>query len=311
MKIEILEKFLPYVHGLRAECLLPGTCIGVKLDYPDLSIGSHTMRLPHISPVRGLTLQQDLEKGRVLVFADHFHLTLTALEEEIGVVLRLESKEIIQKRLPYPSLQASSYVKERLSFGSNRAQDGEKAMRYLDLERILPWMYRLGQYHADKKAAFLPFNPHHLTEWGAYFQKEYTSLLMPCDPQKEVLSALFHTIRSFFLEEKGLALHLLSFCPFASGRITDLSTSFGTISLEWRKSRLYRAILQVHSSRQVEFVLPSSIHSFQWRKGRKDKKNKHLIEEPFFLEEDNTYFLDHFYQLSSAGLEVAIAECRK
>ncbi|MBM3184411.1 MAG: hypothetical protein FJZ64_03805 [Chlamydiae bacterium] len=68
MKIQIRERLKPFSHTPGAKALLPGTNLRVEAFPTLIRIGKKEFHLGITGPVRDFTLEQDLEKNRILVF---------------------------------------------------------------------------------------------------------------------------------------------------------------------------------------------------------------------------------------------------
>lgn len=293
MKIAIQERLSPYIHALHARCLLPGTNAIIEVEFPLVRIGDAAITLPLADPVRNLTLQQDLRRGRVYVFAKHFHLTIQAKDGFIDTVLRTQGCAPSQQKFPYDHPPRPMQLQESLSLGRHKAQNAAHILHRLDLREILPMIYALSQHIPPSASPLQLFTTQNLDAWKTLFQKGFSSLFVPNQTSHEILPGLFHTIRAWFIKEDSECITLLAFCPFASGRLTHFASRFGTIDLEWRKHK--PRILILHANTKADIRLdPGASVSFRLRNDLASKGERHHAGSSFPIEPGCVYFLDRF-----------------
>lgn len=167
--IKIAERLKPFSHLPGTSCLLPKSFWQVQV-FPALlrfknphQDQSLELMLQVAGPVKDFTVQQDLEKGLLLVFGKtpQGYLRYLIIQEEEGIVLyfqklpvkqmvlNLQGQEVMIKErgkflLPFSTQQAHLETpQERLSLGMHKAQDWALVHRRCDLQEIFPIWYRL------------------------------------------------------------------------------------------------------------------------------------------------------------------------
>ncbi|MGA8163811.1 MAG: hypothetical protein WB791_02160 [Waddliaceae bacterium] len=179
MRISIAQRLHPFSHLPGTRCVLPGSTIGLEI-FPtlirahDLSDARGTkmqeMQLALSGPVDDFTVQQDLEKGRVMVWG-HFEegfvrYVLSSVNRNNAFAIYMEKcpargiqfsnvdRPISVKDTLVVEKEAASFEEvplymppktDRLSLGSHRKHDWELVQRRADLCDILPVWHRLGQ----------------------------------------------------------------------------------------------------------------------------------------------------------------------
>lgn len=292
MRITIGQRLRPYSHLPGTYLLLPGTTTRMqvfptRVIYEDLSgpFPKHikTVDYPHTGPVRDFTVQQDLERGRVLVWghaqAGHFK----TFEEG-----------------------SAPKVIERLSLGSHKAQDMAFIVRRLNFQEIFPLWFQLGQMlpplvegpfggtlallepctkaitSRSPETILAPFE----TLYRAGFEgimsprlqdNEHQGLGVPEASEESATPLLllvkgYSLIRSLFVQFSGNQLSLLPALPpqFHAGRLLDVQLpGLGTLDLEWSKKEVRRCVIRCEQS--AEFILNSKNH----KSYRINKKENH------------------------------------
>jgi hypothetical protein len=178
MRLQIVQKQLPFSHTPGMCLVLPGSVYGLQI-FPtlvrffDLSqaqtpiVGQ--LKLDLKGPIEGFTIQQNLEIGKITVWGQtacgfvRYHLASQLVGQGVrllvektpqpGLHLSLDNKDIClvppksECLLFCQTLPFSSYIApstERLSLGSHKAQDWDLVRRRCDLKEILPTWSRLG-----------------------------------------------------------------------------------------------------------------------------------------------------------------------
>lgn len=318
MKIKIAERLRPFSLVPGASCVIPGT-LSVLQAFPTLlRIDGKAIKLPLTGPVRGFTLQQDLEKHCVYVFGHakegYFRFRIFASEE--GFLIEREKGKIQSERVAAEIRFVPKASFERLSLGSHKTQDWDQVLRRFDLKEILPVLFCLGQ-----KIPFLPPQPltgtATLLNWTkedkllaieSYLRASFRQMLVPrliddqhqgLSPEGEVTGDPFfllqrgaEEIRALFFRQNERRLAFLPALPtaFDAGRMVGLKASgIGQIDLEWSKKKLRRAIIHANVAGDVVFELPKEVKTF--RVNQKQKLNR---DGTLLLEPNKTYYLDRF-----------------
>ncbi|MES2344800.1 MAG: hypothetical protein V4494_02525, partial [Chlamydiota bacterium] len=155
MSIKIAERLKPFSHVPGICCPLPKSTAIVQVFPSLLRIqGVLDIELEIEGPVRGFTVEQDLEWGKISVYghAQNGYIRYTIIQEEFGIYVRFEKFPILKEPIfiPHSSLQGVSNY-ERLSLGMHKAQDFEMIKRRSDLKEVFPlWL---------KSASHLPEIP--------------------------------------------------------------------------------------------------------------------------------------------------------
>ena len=276
--ISIRERLRPFSHQRGAKCLLPGTSVQIQAFPHLLHIGSLEIPLDNDPLNRDSTLQQDLERNCVWVFGKNFRIKLTAKPDGVEMILNKKSiffpmalEEIIPKEI------------ERLSLGSNKAQDWDLILRRFDLKEILPPLYFLSQ----KTANILPVHSQNLE---TFYLSSFSDMMVPknLNETKPIFGTTFGLIRSLFFQEKENKLILLPNNPFPEGRLLNIQMEMGSLDMEWSKNQLRRVTLFPKKTGEIFLDLPEKITSFRCQKTIKAGKS-------LFVEAGVRMHLDRFY----------------
>jgi len=320
MKIVIREKCKPFSHLAGASCVIPGTCSEIEAFPTLLKIGDVEVKFLCKGPVKGFTLELDLERHCVFVFGEaldgYYRLRIEASDS--GFDITSEKGSALKKALHIahetPFVSKGSF--ERLSLGSHKAQDWTSGQ--VDLRTALPILFCLGQkiprvppqaltgtaqllqMPEDRSALFNALQ--------AFFKAAFTNLLIPRlvdnqyhgfvpdEPAKGNRFFLIQEgakmIRSLFFRQDERRLKILPHLPipFDCGKMTALQApGIGEIDFEWSKKLLRCLSIRASTSGEVIFDLQKEIKTF-----RVDKKHKQKANEPLLLQAGKTTFLDHF-----------------
>lgn len=314
MTIKIRAKLRPFSHTPGAACVIPGTCSVIEAFPTRLRIDGREVLLNLTGPVKGFTLQQDLERHCVFVFG-------TAKEGYFR--LRVDGGRIQVEKGPLDDVQIPILCEpnapfERLSLGSHKTQDWDSVQKRCDLKEILPILFCLGQklppippqkLTGTARLLEFPEDRKELAEALESFVKAaFTQILVPrlIDDQYQglapdeaaagnrffLLQEGAKRIRALFFHQNERRLALLPNLPipFDAGRMIGIKApGIGEIDFEWSKKSLRRLILRASTSGEVLFDLQSAIKTFRVGKRRRQKAG-----EPLLIEAGKTYFLDRF-----------------
>jgi len=164
--ISIAERLKPFSHQPGVRCIVPGTpyrceVFPTKLKIYDLS-GAETAAIAESNfdfqgPIKQFTVQQNLEKGAVVVWGQakqglfRYHLRTTGDEKLFSLVVEKDPTGCLSalSQTFASQVQVSSFrvpkTVENLSLGISRAQEWPMVHRRLQLAEILPVWFRLGQ----------------------------------------------------------------------------------------------------------------------------------------------------------------------
>ncbi|MBI5272460.1 MAG: hypothetical protein HY861_00570 [Chlamydiia bacterium] len=327
MKITIAERMKPFSHVPGAACLIPGTVCKVEA-FPTLIriAGDTELVLQLTGPVRGFTLEQDLEKNRVSVFGKaregFYRLHIEARKEGIGVTAdKVPHTGLVINGVPWRSKERQIILsqsvqlpakEERLSLGMSRAQDWDLVWRRGDVKEILPILFILAQKIPASRAE-IPWASQLLEagEWESFCLAAFSHMLVPRlhDPQHQGLIAnhllsddpsvlfplAFWHLRRLFFRQNGACLELLPASPFDAGRLVSLQISeIGTMDLEWASRCMRRACLRASHTGNIAIQLQEGLHSFRMRSNLSSKGHRYLSEEILPIEAGQVYFFDRF-----------------
>jgi hypothetical protein len=328
MLIPIKERLRPYTHLPGTICPLPGSLILVhvyptKLIFEDTESGKmQEMNLPIQGPVKGFTVQLDLEGEKLSVWGHacqgyfNYQISYDPSGHKIHFYVARDPAKFLQN-LSLPAflapgkLQKARSFGSRLSFGNHKSQDWELVSRRLALEEILPHWHRLGQLFPQVTSAF---NTSSLEELCVLFQAGFRGLLAPQKadslhqgiafqaPEASPFSLLTggaHLIEQAVVnwDEKAGELHLLgSLLPeFHCGRLVDCYIEgVGKIDLEWSKKTLRRMVITSTSTRTLSLDPKGYLKRCRLRLGRHDHGRVIQLDEPLTLKQDQVYWFDRF-----------------
>ena len=320
MKILIRERLKPFSHTPGSSCLLPGTLLKIEAFPTLIRIGKKiALSLGLSGPVRGFTLEQDLEKNRVIIFGHakegFYRLEIKANSSGIEVIvlntppgaLTINDK-LLKRREKLVFSETTDFflppVWERLSLGMHRKQDWDLVLRRFDLKEILPVLFGLGQKVPSQTRGELGVVAPELSDLEAFCRTAFSNILVPraFDDQHQGVVSKLETIsqaaialRSLFFAQEGTKLRLLPAPLFHSGRLVHLqAVGIGEIDLEWASKKLKRAILRSSSTQEISLRLQAELHSFRIRSSLSQKGVRHSVETPLAIEKGKTYFLDRF-----------------
>ncbi len=307
MTLQIAARLKPFCHRPGAVCIVPFTSCQVqafptRLRFVDLLSGkSWEERLDWKGPVEGFTVELDLERGCVALFgrtAEGFRRVW------------IEGTEVRYKQ---PAVKSGDL--ERLSLGKHTKLDWDLVWRRMNLEEIVPILFRLGQLVPQSEAAspifrFLEFSDKRkiASQLICFLKAGFHGILAPRLEDEEfqgivetgvsrgsplaLLTEGYRVLRGLFFQEREGAFSLLPTLPpeFHAGRLVHLRSLQGDLlSFEWSKKVLRRAFLKPAVSREIFLCLQPSLQSY-----RINKKVRQNVEKPLLLEEGQTIFLDRF-----------------
>lgn len=273
LRIKIAQRLKPFSHIPGTHCILPGTSVRMqvfptRIIYEDLSEAApqkvKEVEFERTGPVRDFTIQQDLEKGRILVWGH-------AQEGYFQFIEEGKHKDSL----------------ERLSFGSHKAQDIALIQRRRDFKEIFPIWFQLGQMVPplspkpfsgtlalleDCQKALTSHHPETILEpFEKLYLAGFEGLFSPrlYDEQHQglgvklpnvasasplwLLQKGYELIRSLFIHFSAETLSLLPALPsqLHAGRMLNIQLEgVGTLDLEWSKKEMRRAV--IHCTQEAE-----------------------------------------------------------
>jgi hypothetical protein len=326
MRITISERLRPYIRRAGAAMLIPGTRL-VAFVYPNRLVVCDPFQGDQVAeldlcvhgPVGDFTVQQDLERARVVVWGEttsgYLRYCLLPLAGGLGARLVVEKgpdgflggkRELL---IGEEGEVADVGTAERLFLGVTKQLEWDRVRQRADLCEILPVWHRLGLLTPGGNG--VPDEPclFHSPEASLLdvFQAGFRGLLTPSaqdtlhqgfplpplplgsDPTVLLVEGA-RRIRALFVREKGKVLALRP--GFTSGRMTGVTCGFGTLDFEWTKKSLRRALLHVHADAEVRLELHPDLKSFRLRVGSEER----LLDAgtPFDVSQGQLIRLDRF-----------------
>lgn len=299
MRIKIAGKLRPFSHQPGICCLIPfstweAQIFPTKIFFRDLAKGAtKEVEIPKQGPIKGFTVLQDLERGRVEVAGrakdGYFRYFLDTYVEKVEL---------------HDSLK-------RLSLGYHKKQDWELIQRRAEMGEIFPYWIRLAQLIPEVPLPKVPLGTMKLLDQlDLLFQAGFQGILVPCFADENYLGlipdekipagisplGLLHEgarrIERLFFYEEDSTWYFLPKLPkeFHSGRFIHLTSAAGDrIDIEWSKKELKKVVIFPQSNRTIHLKLQSSLHHY-----RLQKKVKMQRDQPLELQVDKPLFLDRF-----------------
>lgn len=262
--IAVPERAVPFSHAPGCAVLIPGTPLVVRIFPARLHFvlleGIEERELLEVplpigGPVKGFTVQLDLERGEVYVSGEartgYFRYALSATLQ--GVELRVHKGDIPPLKIPQVS-KCERVNEERLSFGCHKQQEWGAMRRRCDPREFLPLWLRLAAWSPPEEGSgpFLELLAR--GEIETLFQAAFRDLFLPRawddawqgiaegpTPPLALLQQGAAWIRARIVrmeEELVLAPYLVS------GRMVNLSFPWGSCDLEWTKGAMRRIALR-------------------------------------------------------------------
>lgn len=328
MLISIKERLKPFTHLPGTVCPLPGSLTLVhvypaKLIFEDTKTGKmQEMELPIQGPVKGFTVQLDLE-GEKLIVCGHakqgyfnYQIVYDTSSHKIHFHVARDPAKFLQG-LSLPAfltpgkLPRSASFRSRLSFGNHKKQDWELVSRRLSLGEILPHWHRLGQLFPEVSPNLKVSS---LEELRTLFQVGFRGILAPQQEDalhqgisfKSTQEAPFSLLTGgarlieqavVNWDEKAGELHLLAglLPEFHCGRLIDCYVEgVGKIELEWSKKTLRRMVITSTCSRTLSLSTTRHLKQCRMRSGRYENGRIIQLDEPLTLSQDQVYWFDRF-----------------
>lgn len=355
MHIKIAERLRPFSHNPGATLILPGSGYRLQvfpalLKVDDLS-GHNPVAVSEVAfdlsgPIRDFTVEQDLEKGRVGIWGHaiegYFRYWITAHADGNGLEIAFDKmpgngKFRAGDRLTLPSQQNQDSVFlmpkiDRLSLGSNKAQDWEMVCRRRDFAEIFPVWHRLGQLVPSSdsfdevgtltllqecREAIAAKAPEHiLKSFERLYLSGFEGMLSPrlqdtdhqgiavqaipreaCSSPLELLSRGSAVIRSLFVQHREQTIYLLPALPteFHCGRLIDVACGdAGSLSIEWTKRNMRCASFAAENTQQLSFVFCNREKRCRLRLNHKDRGVLYFSGKPLAVAAGQNYWFDNF-----------------
>lgn len=313
--IKIAGRLHPFSHVPKTRCLIPGTEVLVEACPALIRIGGKEVVLEIEGPLKNFTVIQDLERGCVTVFSEHYHFHI------------LPSCEIVYTKNPHLPPLANQ---ERLSLGSHKKQEWEGIRRRLDFREIFPVWFRLGSLLklpkrqekdegiftliADCGKAILAHQPEKiLPAFRKLFLAGFTDLMVPRLQDEEcqgilpfnmplakssplyLLTEGAELIRSLIFLSSGNELALLPNLPpeFFAGRMVNLACPpYGELDIEWTKKEIRRLEFRAAQEGELHLHFPSSLKHYRVRSSKRERGEKRSCGDPLEIKSGCRYLLD-------------------
>jgi hypothetical protein len=279
-------------------------------------------------PVREFTLEQDLERGAVLIWGvaieGRFRLRLQAVSgaAELWIEKAPPSGIVCSGKTLHKNDHlfwkiAGSFrehaAQERLSLGSHPARDWESVWRRLDFREIFPVLFHLSNWtpniYPEATSEMEKLLDKGIEQFlrAAFFgilcprliDDQFQGLLdnVPVHPRSSPSSLIVQAgarIRSFFVEQNEMQIALLPNSEFDSGRMTNVQLDkIGFLDLEWSKRRIQRVKILAAHDVSIHLKLSQSLRSFRFSTIH-EKGCRQSSDEALDLEAGNIYLLDRF-----------------
>jgi hypothetical protein len=317
MRIKIALKLRPFSHRPGIRCMVPystweAQIFPAKILFHDLLKGGREeLSIPWQGPVRGFTVLQDMERGRIEVFGK-------AQNGYSRYFITADGLDFSNKKIPLPFIRKADLPPslKRLSLGIHKKQDWDLIERRLEMEEVFPFWIRLAQIIPESPlvpigtAVLLKQNKLELA-----FQAAFQGILCPSlhdenylglipeskiDPGLSPIGIIHEgarQIEALFFKEEDETVHLLPKLPkeLHAGRFINLTTSSGDlIDIEWSKKQLKKVIVRPSANHSMRLKLQSQIHSFRLRTNARQKGQLFKHDQPLELQEGQTLYLDRF-----------------
>lgn len=262
MNIDISERLRPFSHQPGTSVLVPGSDWVVQVFPTLLKVQGMEVPLCQKGPVRGFTVQSDLEKGCVWIWGTspegYFRFQLIPSPE--GLILRRKNQEQL---LVAGGEQFTKKDPERIFLGCHKAQDLDLARRRIHSTELAPMLFLLGQ-KVPGNAAEVAFDGIHFEEsFSSFYLSSFAGLFCShaIDPLHQgmdrklssgnLLSGAYQAIRKLLLDGSVILPNLPS--NWISGRATNFQTPFGRIDFEWRRGMVRRLFLEADQPAPFQF----------------------------------------------------------
>ena len=320
--ITIAQKLRPFSHEPGARCFIPGTSYVLEA-FPALmkisEFGGNVIKefpLKVQGPLKQFTVMQDLERGCVTVFSEHYAFHV------------LPNLDIVGSKHPHlPPL----VHQERLSLGSHKNLDVDLIRRMRDFHALLPIWFKLGALlklplrSGDNRGMFsllrdciaardsahpetiIPaFKKLMLAGFDAFLlpraKDSQMQGILPLDVPISDDSPLYlltegaALIRSLFFLATEQEISLLSHLPpeFFAGRMTSLVAPCGTIDLEWSKKTIRQLHLRAEKEGELLVHFPPQMVSCRLRVHPNDKGRLFRCGDSLAIKSGSVYLWDRF-----------------
>ncbi|MFA6916254.1 MAG: hypothetical protein WC222_07640 [Parachlamydiales bacterium] len=303
MHIEIAQRLQAHSHQKGARFYLPWADCEVIV-YPAFlevpSLGK--IDLPFKGPIAQITTALDLERGKLEIFGSaqngyqhvpvHYDSNTSKLFTEQGSI-------------EVPSKKDKFIPKEKISFGSHKAQNWNKMLLRNDPAEWLPHWHRMAQWAGDitqtiesedsrlwdqYELCFQDYFVHETDLWKK-MAVEAPSFLAP----SPLIQGAAHLRSMLFRERKG-QLFLLNHLPegLVCGRYINAVFSWGTVDMEWSKGLVRRIIIRAEKNQEIELNFPKAIKHYRLCNSFTKNVLTNENYKPITLTAQTEYYLDRF-----------------
>lgn len=338
MDIEIPQRLHPYSQLPGTYFMLPGTPFRlqifpalIKVDDLSQATPITMIKLDVEGPVADFTVQQDLERGFIVVWGKskkgYFRYKIVGAHDGASMLISIEKQNInlsCEGELTLHSQTSNQYILarthstefipyapsndvDRLFLGNTKSQDWSLMRRRLDLTQILPLWHRLGQLVPSKHSDSIETSSF-LDMFLANFDFGMSPRLVDTDYQGivttkiegsplQILTQGAELIRSKFLQVRSDQVHILpELSPeFHCGRFLNVACeSLGKIDLEWSKKAIRRAVFLATNTGDVVFIFYNSKTRCRLRTSHKDSGIEYTSGHKLSVIAGTSYWLDNF-----------------
>jgi hypothetical protein len=361
MKISIAERLKPYSHLPGTSTVLPGTYFAVDIFPCLIRIYELNQARPILrfelpidlrGPVEQFTVFNDLEKGWISVSGKaasgwiRYRLIGSQKGDQIRFLLDkaplgscavsgtlLQEKEwtdLLHTEVPFEPFLIPAC--DRLSLGSNKAQDWESIKRRMDLAELFPFLHRMGQLlpsfpipqKSEGTLSLLEACQQCLTDerpergekyWRNFIRGAFSGILFPQfeDPLHQglipsqplnsfdaspviLLSEGSRLIRSLFIQQEKGRISILPYLlpQLPQGRLIDIQLEGGgLLSFEWTKKTIRRLVL--YSEQQNDLSIHfRHVKSYRLRCNSLGPGERISVASSLSLNKNSYYSFDNF-----------------
>ncbi len=271
MQINIASRLHPFSHTPGISLLLPQSVLELQVFPTRLKIESQALDFNLLGPLTGFTVEQDLERGEVSVFAHakqgYFRYFIRKIDKGIelffkkcpenGITLTFQDKSFTFTAgenffIPWDSKESSPTV-ERLSLGMHKSQDWDLVKRRADLKEIFPVWLKISAFLPEVKIEHKPVGTLTLLYLcESLINEKEKNALVPA------FTNLFHAGFQGILTPRLSDLSHLGLCP-----ISDVPQDLSPLILLKEGARLIKSLFFKEEEQKIFLlpVLPPEFHA--------------------------------------------------
>jgi hypothetical protein len=211
---------------------------------------------------------------------------------------RLDFEEI----LPFIFLLGQKVPKEK-SISKSKTRKGNKDFPLLD---NIETMIAKDDKNSLEKAFKIAYKQYFIGLFcPTLLDENHLGIIDACKKQKDTKELLTTFLVAYFYEliRKMLFVEIskkeVSILPTLAtflhhGRLLNLNSSVGNISIEWSKKLIKKVIIKSNVSRKIKMIFQKPIKQFRLRENSNSKGVIYSVGKEISLKKDKTYFLDRF-----------------